>query len=430
MKYISLFYLFHQVQPRTRPQVICCSTRLHISIRNTMSVRSHTNISSSSSSLTNTSTPLIQLCVEDIQKSLQLLANTNIKIQQENYFKQQLPFRGIKVPNVEICINNWIKDTLITDKDILQDKSRKNTIDTTLLSTLSKPIYLTPEQRFELMLQLLQQNYSEDKSAGIYLGSKTLLKSSLFMDPLQYKYILSLFQSLFINQYIQDWGTCDSFCGKILSTWIKFTLQKPLVKIENNYHMMDKHKNKTKIPTLNNLTTITSTTTTTTTTTNESSNLATTLPLGIAITKLLLSEWSIASNLWQSRASIIPFVTLARHGDKHMYPGFLDNLENSCTILLCRKERFLQTGAGWIIREISKGDKERIQNYIEKNLTNFTPEGLRYSLEAMKNEEREVLRQQYKLLQADNKNNNNRAIQEIDTSIINEKPKRPKVVRK
>ena len=44
-------------------------------------------------------------------------------------------------------------------------------------------------------------------------------------------------------------------------------------------------------------------------------------------------------------------------------------------------ERFAQTGTGWVLRELSVAEPERVIGFVETRIASFSREGLRYALE-------------------------------------------------
>jgi 3-methyladenine DNA glycosylase AlkD len=89
-----------------------------------------------------------------------------------------------------------------------------------------------------------------------------------------------------------------------------------------------------------------------------------------------ISEWREASSVWQRRASVVAFANLARKGDRN-FPGFTEMVLDNCTHLLGSKERFVQTGVGWVLRELSNSDEERVIGFVEANLDRFSREALK-----------------------------------------------------
>ena len=86
---------------------------------------------------------------------------------------------------------------------------------------------------------------------------------------------------------------------------------------------------------------------------------------------------------------MVTFVNLAKQGDKN-FSGFVDLvLENS--LIITSQERFIQTGTGWTLRELSLADKKVVINFIEENLNHFTKEGLQYAIKYLLDKEKKRL---------------------------------------
>lgn len=78
---------------------------------------------------------------------------------------------------------------------------------------------------------------------------------------------------------------------------------------------------------------------------------------------------------------MVAFVTLARKPDEQVFPGFRDALLDTLAVTVQGQERFAQTGTGWVLREVGKGDADRLTQFVEAHLQHFSREGLRYALE-------------------------------------------------
>jgi 3-methyladenine DNA glycosylase AlkD len=50
---------------------------------------------------------------------------------------------------------------------------------------------------------------------------------------------------------------------------------------------------------------------------------------------------------------------------------------DNCAHLLESRERFVQTGVGWVLRELSSSDEDRVIGFVEANLDRFSREGLK-----------------------------------------------------
>lgn len=106
-----------------------------------------------------------------------------------------------------------------------------------------------------------------------------------------------------------------------------------------------------------------------------------------------ISDWSTAANLWRRRASGVAFVSVAKLGDRN-FDGFTDMLLQVCDRTVRHRERFAQTGTGWVLRELAKAEPERVLAFVEAHLEHFSREGLRYALEKMPEDERRRLERQ------------------------------------
>ena len=95
-----------------------------------------------------------------------------------------------------------------------------------------------------------------------------------------------------------------------------------------------------------------------------------------------IAAWRTAESLWQRRAAAVGFVNLAKHGEAN-FPGFTDMLLATCAPLVASQERFAQTGAGWVLRELSLAEPARVVGFVEERIGQFSREGLAYATEKM-----------------------------------------------
>jgi 3-methyladenine DNA glycosylase AlkD len=167
----------------------------------------------------------------------------------------------------------------------------------------------------DLALMLLEEDYTEDKLAGVLFLQEILLPEG----ALDWRSELPHFARLFDEGYIRDWSICDWFCVKVLG---------PLVAQQG-----------------------------------ESCARA-------------ISEWREADGVWQRRASVVAFANLVREGDQN-FAGFTEMMLTNCSRLLGSQERFAQTGVGWVLRELSRSDQGRVIRFVEANLDRFSREALR-----------------------------------------------------
>lgn len=91
------------------------------------------------------------------------------------------------------------------------------------------------------------------------------------------------------------------------------------------------------------------------------------------------------SSLWCRRAACVSFVYLAKHGDASPpnWDGFTDMLEDVADTIIHRDERFMQTAAGWLLREMGVADAKRVEEFCRAHAEHFSAEGMRYATEKM-----------------------------------------------
>ena len=173
---------------------------------------------------------------------------------------------------------------------------------------------LTADRQRDLALHLFEWPHTEDKLAGIIVLQEILLPGGV----LDCRADLPRFASLFDRGWIADWNICDWFCVKVLA---------PLV---------ERHGE----------------------------------PCARAV-----ARWSEADSLWRRRASVVAFANLSRRGDLN-FRGFSELVLEACQRLLADRERFAQTGVGWVLRELSRAEPERVAAFIEANVQSFSREAL------------------------------------------------------
>jgi len=99
--------------------------------------------------------------------------------------------------------------------------------------------------------------------------------------------------------------------------------------------------------------------------------------------------WKNSDCLWLQRASCVTFVNLAKHGDKvPNFEGFMKILDETCERTIQNPERFAQLGTGWLLRNIGTADKKQLTDFLERNMSYFSREGLSYAVEKLEPDER------------------------------------------
>ncbi len=195
---------------------------------------------------------------------------------------------------------------------------RMATIRRELRTWLEKERAVTPmtaSDEKQLAMTLLMQPLAEDKLAGILFYQEVLVPNGSVV----WRRDLPRMAALFDDGSIADWSTCDWFCVKVLG---------PLVVREGQ-------------------------------------------PCATAI-----AAWSRADNLWRRRAAVVSFVNLAKHGDAN-FTRFTDLVLGACTELVKSSERFAQTGAAWVLRELSRAEPNRVSAFLRANLGSLSREGVR-----------------------------------------------------
>ena len=92
-----------------------------------------------------------------------------------------------------------------------------------------------------------------------------------------------------------------------------------------------------------------------------------------------LKKWNKDKYLWKARASLVPFAqckTLKDHTEL---------VDRFSIVLIKREERFCKTAVGWVLREISKSDKNYVEKFLEVHRHFVTQEVIKNSGKYFKN---------------------------------------------
>ena len=84
-----------------------------------------------------------------------------------------------------------------------------------------------------------------------------------------------------------------------------------------------------------------------------------------------LSAWKDADYLWQARASLVPFIKVA--ADVRFYPY----VESISSTLIGRPERFAKTAVGWVLRDVSRHDRDLVDGFVRTHARHFSLESVR-----------------------------------------------------
>jgi 3-methyladenine DNA glycosylase AlkD len=240
--------------------------------------------------LSNASAPALDGLIERLQLRLNARATAATRQWWTKYLRGTASFRGVKMGDVRKAVHAWFEEERLGER-------------------------FSAGQQKDLALMLLEEDYAEDKLAGVLVLQEILLPAG----ALDWRSDLPRFARLFDGEYIRDWSICDWLCVKVLG---------PLVEQQG-----------------------------------ESCARA-------------ISKWREANSVWQRRASVAAFVNLASKGDQN-FPGFTEMVLENCSHLLGSQERFAQTGVGWILRELSRSDHGRVIVFVEANVDRFSREALK-----------------------------------------------------
>jgi 3-methyladenine DNA glycosylase AlkD len=243
--------------------------------------------------LSNPSAPALEGLIDGLQLRLGAHATAARREWWTKYLRGAASFRSVKMKDVRTAAHGWFEGVRLAE-------------------------HLSVGQQKDLALMLLEEDYTEDKLAGVLFLQEILLPAG----ALDWHSEVPRFARLFDRGYIRDWSICDWFCVKVLG---------PLIEQQ-----------------------------------------------GEACARAI-SEWRKADSVWQRRASVVTFVNLAGKGDR-TFPGFTEMVLENCSRLLGSQERFAQTGVGGILRELSRSDQGRGIKFVEANQARFSREALKNAI--------------------------------------------------
>lgn len=125
-----------------------------------------------------------------------------------------------------------------------------------------------------------------------------------------------------VNEYVSNWASCDTFCNHTLGTFIE---------------MYPDYIEK-------------------------------------------LKKWTLSENRWVKRASAVTFIIPARKG------LFLNDIFEIADKLLTDKDDLVQKGYGWMLKAASQAHQNSVFDYVMKNKKIMPRTALRYAIEKMPTE--------------------------------------------
>ncbi|MXX56184.1 MAG: DNA alkylation repair protein [Gemmatimonadetes bacterium] len=84
-----------------------------------------------------------------------------------------------------------------------------------------------------------------------------------------------------------------------------------------------------------------------------------------------IAGWRGTTDLWQRRSSIVPFRAVVRQEAYHAL------IEGTIATLVKERERFIQTGIGWVISDLSKAHPTRAAALVERHFDDLSAEVIR-----------------------------------------------------
>jgi 3-methyladenine DNA glycosylase AlkD len=100
-----------------------------------------------------------------------------------------------------------------------------------------------------------------------------------------------------------------------------------------------------------------------------------------------LKDFAKSDNRWVRRASSVTLIIPARKG------VFLSDILEIADILLQDKDDLVQKGYGWMLKAASEANQQEIFEYVIRNKTIMPRTALRYAIEKMPKEMRNIAMQ-------------------------------------
>ena len=153
-----------------------------------------------------------------------------------------------------------------------------------------------------------------DLIAGSFAEDKfagTIYIQEFLLQEIAYETLLDKFNWLFQQGYFYDWSTTDWFCTRVLD---------PLI-LKNGMNAAN-----------------------------------------------IVASWQSSENLWQRRASIVAFRRASLQDEYH------DLIKKIIATLVMEKERFIQTGIGWLLSDMSKKYPIEVEAIFRQYIQEFSKE--------------------------------------------------------
>lgn len=97
-----------------------------------------------------------------------------------------------------------------------------------------------------------------------------------------------------------------------------------------------------------------------------------------------LKKWNQSKSMWKRRASVVAFVRKVGESGK-----FTNEALELCEKLIFAKEDLVQKGVGWCLKDVMRGDKKKVFEYIKKLRKRSVPATITlYAIRDLKGKER------------------------------------------
>lgn len=223
--------------------------------------------------------------LDGVRRQLKRASDQQTKIIQQRFFKEETRFYGVKSAVVS-------KIAKIYDKEVLA---------------------LSKDEVFSLCEQLWQSGLMEESFIACH-WSYIIHKNYEMKDMLVFE--------KWINKYISNWASCDTFCNHSVGSLVELYPQF----LEN------------------------------------------------------LKIWAKSENRWTKRAAAVSLIVPARNGK------FLKDIFEIADILLLDSDDLVQKGYGWLLKVASQSHQKEVFEYVMKNKSKMPRTALRYAIEKMPKE--------------------------------------------
>jgi len=106
-----------------------------------------------------------------------------------------------------------------------------------------------------------------------------------------------------------------------------------------------------------------------------------------------LKKWNQSKSIWKRRASVVAFVRKVGESGK-----FTSEALALCENLIFDKEDLVQKGVGWCLKDVMRGDKKKVFEYVKKLRKRSVPATITlYAIRNLKGKERTEILQAVKI---------------------------------